>query len=89
MLRLPQLSDELWDTVYMLGRKHETEGSVEECRNHSRKMGQPQIMALSLSGNLAKELAQLPAHVPLETLEEYRPPVLVVTSVRSEGLTPF
>lgn len=37
---------------------------------------------MALSGNLAKELAQLPAHVPLETLEKYRPPVLVVTSLR-------
>lgn len=48
MLRLPQLSDELWGTVYVLGRKHETEGSVGECRNHSRKTGQPQMRALSL-----------------------------------------
>lgn len=60
-LHLPWLPDELRGTVNALGKKRETEGSMEERSNRPRKMVQPELKAHS--GNVARELPQLPAHV--------------------------
>lgn len=86
-LCLPQLPAEIQNAVHVLGKKLETEGSmVGNTVIWSQKIVQQQAKGLLWELGQGAGSAAYPCGS--RNVEKHRPLVLVVISVRSEGLTP-